>query len=137
MQSMFWALLPRNGGTRKTAKYCGRASSINRVFTTWTTTSLILWPSQGFRDLQTVRDWVQRFATWYNNEHCHSRISFVTPSQRHRGDDKALLVQRKTVYEKARQRNPLRWSGKVRNWQHIKTVSLNPGKPESAEAKAA
>jgi putative transposase len=95
------------------------------------------WPSQGFQDLQTVRDWVQRFATWYNNEHCHSRIGFVTPVQRHRGEDKALLAKRKTVYEKARQRNPLRWSGRVRNWQHIKEVSLNLGKPESAEAKAA
>ena len=95
------------------------------------------WPSQGFKDLQTIRDWVQRFAAWYNNEHCHSRIGFVTPEQRHSGDDKALLAQRKTVYEKARQRNPLRWSGEVRNWQHIKEVSLNPGKPERAEAKAA
>ena len=46
------------------------------------------WPSQGFKDLQTIRDWVQRFAAWYNNEHCHSRIGFVTPEQRHRGDDK-------------------------------------------------
>ena len=61
----------------------------------------------------------------------------MTPEQRHSGDDKALLAQRKTVYEKARQRNPLRWSGEVRNWQHIKEVSLNPGKPERAEAKAA
>ena len=95
------------------------------------------WPSQGFKDIQTIRDWVQRFAAWYNNEHCHSRIGFVTPEQRHRGDDKALLAQRKTVYEKARQRNPLRWSREVRNWQHIKEVSLNPGKPERAEAKAA
>jgi putative transposase len=95
------------------------------------------WPSQGFKDLQTVRGWVQRFATGYNNAHCHSRIGFVTQVQNHRGDEKARLAQRKTVYEKARQTNPLRWSGEVRNWQHIREVSLNPGKPESAEAKAA
>ena len=40
---MFWALLQRNGETQKRAKYCGRASWINRVFMTWTATSLILW----------------------------------------------------------------------------------------------
>jgi hypothetical protein len=78
-----------------------------------------------------------QLAIWYINEHCHSRIGFVTPVQRHRGDDKALLAQRKTVYEKSWQRNPLRWSGEVGNWQYIKEVSLNPGKPVSAEAKAA
>jgi transposase InsO family protein len=53
------------------------------------------WLSQGFKALQTVRNWVQRFATRYNNAHCHSRISFVTPVQRYRGSDKALLAQRK------------------------------------------
>jgi hypothetical protein len=47
-----------------------------------------------------------------------------------------LLVQ-KAGYEKARQMTPLQWSGEVGNWQHIKEVSLNSGKPVSAEAKAA
>jgi len=46
-----------------------------------------------------------------------------------------LLAQRKTVYEKARQRNPLGWSGEVRNWQQTKEASLNPGKSENAEGE--
>jgi len=95
------------------------------------------WPSAGFKDLDTVRTWVNRFVDWYNDDHCHSRISFVTPSQRHRGDDKALLRKRKTVYEQAKARNPLRWSGGVRNWQHIKEVNLNPDRSVQEERKAA
>jgi len=95
------------------------------------------WPSEGFVDLDTVRTWVNRFVDWYNDDHCHSRINFVTPSQRHRGDDKELLRKRKTIYEQAKARNPLRWSGEVRNWQHIKEVKLNPDKPVQEEQKAA
>jgi putative transposase len=73
------------------------------------------WPSKGFKDLQTVRDWVSRFVGWYNDDHCHSRIGFVTPSQRHRGEYKDLLQKRTAVYEQAKERNPLRWSGGAMN----------------------
>jgi len=55
---------------------------------------------------------------WYNNEPCHSWICFVTRSQHHRGANKKLLQKRKPVYKQAKARNPLRWSGRVRNWQH-------------------
>lgn len=95
------------------------------------------WPSEGFKDLQTVRDWVRQFVAWYNDEHRHSRIGFVTPSQRHRGEDEDLLLKRTTVYEQARAKNPLRWSGKVRNWEHIKEVNLNPDRPVPEEQKKA
>lgn len=95
------------------------------------------WPSKGFKDLQTVRDWVSRFVGWYNDDHCHSRIGFVTPSQRHRGEDKDLLQKRTAVYEQAKERNPLRWSGGVRNWEHVNEVQLNPGRSEQERKKAA
>jgi putative transposase len=95
------------------------------------------WPSEGFKDLQTVRDWVRQFVAWYNDEHRHSRIGFVTPSQRHRGEDEDLLLKRTTVYEQARAKNPLRWSGKVRNWEHMKEVNLNPDRPVPEEQKKA
>jgi putative transposase len=75
--------------------------------------------------------------SWYNDEHRHSRIGFVTPSQRHRGEDKELLLKRTTVYELARAKDPLRWSGKVRNWEHIKEVNLNPDRPVPEEQKEA
>lgn len=95
------------------------------------------WPSEGFKDLEGVRNWVNSFVSWYNDEHCHSRISFVTPSQRHQGVDKDILINRKRVYEQAKKKNPNRWSGEIRNWEHIKEVKLNPDRPEQEKKKVA
>jgi putative transposase len=95
------------------------------------------WPSEGFKCLQSARDWVNQFVSWYNDEHCHSRIGFVTPSQRHRGEDKDLLESRKLVYKQAKEKNPLRWSGELRKWEYIKEVELNPDRSEQENAKAA
>lgn len=95
------------------------------------------WPSEGFKNLEAVREWVKTFVDWYNEEHCHSRISFVTPSQRHRGDDKLLLKKRTDIYEQAKEKSPHRWSGKVRKWEHIKEVQLNPDRPEQESKQAA
>ena len=91
------------------------------------------WPSQGFASLDDARDWVRRFVNWYNNEHRHSRIKFVTPAQRHCGEDKAILKNRNNVYELAKSRNPERWSGNTRDWSPIGDVALNPEKEEIKE----
>ena len=84
------------------------------------------WPSKGFSSLAEAREWAQRFMAWYNHEHQHSKIRFVTPAQRHRGEDKALLAERHQLYEVARAKHPERWSGKTRNWTPIGPVALNP-----------
>ncbi len=84
------------------------------------------YPRQAFESLLSARQWVGMFVQWYNHEHRHSAISFVTPAQRHEGLDTALLQQRVTVYETAKQRHPERWSGATRNWQPIRVVHLNP-----------
>ena len=88
------------------------------------------WPSQGFATLDEARDWVRRFVSWYNHEHRHSRIKFVTPAQRHRGEDKVILKKRHAVYELAKSEMPARWSGKTRNWNPVGAVALNPEKEE-------
>jgi len=59
-------------------------------------------PSSGFGSLEVARDWVQMFVEWYNNKHRHSKINFVTPAQRHYGEDKAILANRELVLEKKR-----------------------------------
>ena len=66
------------------------------------------------------------FVRFYNQKHRHSAIRFVTPEQRHDGLDKVILEHRKQVYSKARERQPLRWSGKLRNWEPVGSVALNP-----------
>ena len=84
------------------------------------------YPHQGFASLEDARAWVQQFVAGYNHEHCHSGIRFVTPAQRHQGQDHAILTQRQAVYAAAKARHPERWSGPTRNWQPITEVWLNP-----------
>jgi hypothetical protein len=90
-------------------------------------------PIKGFVDLDAARQWTARFVQWYNQEHRHSGIRYVTPAQRHAGQDGPVLapsfacsVARHAVYQDAQQRNPQRWSGSTRNWKPVGAVTLNP-----------
>ena len=84
------------------------------------------YPTPGFAGLEEARAWMQQFVYGYNHEHCHSGIRFVTPQQRHSGQDQAILAQRQAIYEQARARHPERWSRAIRNWNPITEVWLNP-----------
>lgn len=86
------------------------------------------YPRQPFSGLEAARAWVGDFVAWYNHEHLHSGIGFVTPSSRHAGDDVATLQARRRVYEAARTRHPERWSGGTRSWAAPAEVVLNPTK---------
>ena len=83
-------------------------------------------PIKGFANLETARQWATCFVHWYNHEHRHSGIRYITPAQRHAGQDGAMLAARHAVYQDARQRNPQRWSGSTRNWKPVGAVTLNP-----------
>jgi len=93
------------------------------------------YPAQGFTNIDAARTWVQQFARWYNSEHRHSGIVFVTPEQRHEGADIALLKQRHQVYTAAKQRHPQRWSRETRNWTPVNEVWLNPERQPKQEVK--
>ena len=84
------------------------------------------YPRQSFESIIAARQWVDTFVHWYNHEHRHSAIRFVTPAERHAGLDAALLHKRVNVYEAAKKRHPERWSGATRNWQPVHVVHLNP-----------
>jgi putative transposase len=86
------------------------------------------YPRSAFESLMAARQLVGTFVRWYNEEHRHSAIQFVTPAQRHAGLDGALLLQRTEVYEAAKARRPERWSGDTRSWAPVTTVQLNPEK---------
>ena len=77
-----------------------------------------------FQSLEQAHSWMSRFVDWYNNEHRHSGIMHVTPMQRHTGADKELLARRATTYERARMRNPLRWSREPKTWLRPQEVFL-------------
>lgn len=83
-------------------------------------------PNKGFADLDAARAWAAGFVQWYNFDHRHSGIGYVSPAQRHAGEDHAILAARHALYTKARERNPARWSGHTRNWSPIGPVTLNP-----------
>jgi len=84
------------------------------------------YPANGFADLTAAQQWVHGFVQWYNHEHRHSAIRFVTPMQRHTGEDKVILAKRHALNLAARAAHPERWSGDTRNWEPGTLVSLNP-----------
>lgn len=91
------------------------------------------YPTKPFNELIDARRWMIEFVEWYNHTHRHSGIQYVTPAQRHAGLDKAILAKRTEVYEKAKTKNPIRWSRQTRNWNRQDEVLLNPDKvPEIA-----
>lgn len=92
-------------------------------------------PVKPFENLLQARSWATELVHWYNEEHRHSGIGFVTPSQRHAGQDVALLSSRSTVYERARQAHPQRWSRATRDWSRVAHVHLNPETPAAKETE--
>jgi putative transposase len=84
------------------------------------------YPAKPFESLEALQKWVRDFVAWYNSVHKHSGIQFVTPDQRHNGEDMAILQQRTAVYQAAKKQNPSRWSKGIRDWSHQKEVWLNP-----------
>lgn len=82
-------------------------------------------PSKPFESIEAAREWVKGFVIWYNTEHLHSGIKFVTPESKHMGNDLNILSQREKVYAEAKTKNPERWSGATRNWQPVQGVKLN------------
>ena len=94
------------------------------------------YPHRPFESIEHAAEWIESFVAWYNGEHLHSGITYVTPSQRHEGEDRAILEHRQQVYEEARQRHPNRWAGKTRNWEREERVRLNP-EPGAGQERAA
>jgi putative transposase len=103
----------------RTAKYCPQ------------------YPAGGFPDLEAARRWASEFVNWYNNEHRHSGIRFVTPAQRHAGHDREILSSRHALYLEARAAHPRRWTGRTRNWQPVAAVTLNPERESIVNAAIA
>lgn len=87
-----------------------------------------------FENIFDTRRWVISFVEWYNNQHMHSGLKFITPHQRHVGDDDKVLKQRHQVYLEAQSRHPERWARHTRNWQLPNEVTLNPNKKGRQQA---
>lgn len=95
------------------------------------------YPSRPFASLDEAIAWVEAFVGWYNTQHLHSTIRYVTPNDRHFGREEAILANRQQVYEEARRRNPERWTGSVRDWSPVEDVHLNSERSQRKERDVA
>jgi putative transposase len=84
------------------------------------------YPYRGFVDIKASRKWVNDFVKWYNGEHRHSGLNFITPDERHNGRGEGIMERRKAVYEKAKTAHPNRWSKNIRQMNLPEEVWLNP-----------
>jgi len=78
-----------------------------------------------FSNILEAIDWVGNFVNWYNEEHKHSGIKYVTPAQRHNNTDVAILARRAGTYQEAKKKHPERWSRHTRDWSKETVVKLN------------
>ena len=94
------------------------------------------YPRRPFKTLEDARTWVAQFVRWYNTQHLHSALNYVTPEDRHNRRDVEILAARDRVYKQAREKHPERWSGNTRNWSPAADVVLNPenGKTKRLES---
>jgi len=95
------------------------------------------YPATGFANLEDARDWASRFVAWYNHEHRHSGIRYVSPAERHAGQDHDILARRHALYLEARAAQPRRWARQTRNWEPIAIVTLNPERESVVNAVVA
>ena len=73
--------------------------------------TLKYWPDfpDRFHSQHQALDFCRRFFAWYNHEHRHSGIAYLTPYDVHTGQTAAVLSQRQTVLEAAHNRFPDRF----------------------------
>jgi len=95
------------------------------------------YPSKPFGSVAEAQVWMHQFVRWYNQDHKHSGLKFVTPAQRHSGQATAIMEHRDAVYREAKSRNPKRWARQTRNWKLPEEVWLNPERIRPEELKKA
>jgi putative transposase len=83
------------------------------------------YPRKPFASKNKACQWVGECVDWYNHQHRHSGIKFVTPIQRHNGYAVEVCRQRAVVYEQARLRHPRPWSRSTRCWHQPEVVWIN------------
>ena len=87
-----------------------------------------------FDGLDHARAHAREFFPWYNHEHRHSGIGFMTPAAMHFGTAPALWQQRAAVLQAAYLAHPERFKGKLPVPPKLPTVvGINMPKPQPLE----
>ena len=67
-----------------------------------------------------VTDYFYRYFNWYNHEHYHSRIGYVTPVQKHEGCAEEIIRRRKDRLAAQREKRKQYWLlGQKRHGAHV------------------
>ena len=89
-----------------------------------------------FGSIEDARAHCQHFFQWYNAEHCHSGIGFMTPENVHYGRAQSLFQQRAQTLDVAFLAHPMRFKGKAPQPPKLPTAAwINPPKQEIATTK--
>jgi putative transposase len=65
-----------------------------------------------FSSMEAAREYCEDFFTWYNNEHLHSSLDFVTPNSVHEGKHIEVYKKRNELLQQSRSSHPSRHGGK-------------------------
>ena len=86
---------------------------------------------RSFATIDDAKEWMAVFVDWYNHEHLHSALDYVTPAQVRHGEAEAIFQQRNATMMKAKEAFPERWGTRqVKVWKAPHTVVLNPDNTE-------
>lgn len=77
-----------------------------------------------FRSISAAREYCAAFFEWYNTEHLHSGLDYVTPIQVHTGAHLAVFARRNAQLEENRRNHPQRHGGKAKVYGIPETVRL-------------
>lgn len=83
-------------------------------------------PYKGFISLEAAQQWVFSFKHWYNHQHRHSALGYVTPMDRRHGKAEQVLAKRLAIKEAAKGKHPERWSSNASVLMPTNEVHLNP-----------
>jgi transposase InsO family protein len=77
-----------------------------------------------FRSLRAAREFCAMFFTWYNTEHLHSGLDYLTPIQVHSGAHRQIHARRNALLAENRRKHPQRHSEKEKVYAIPETVRL-------------
>ena len=90
------------------------------------------YPSR-FGSIEDARVWIREYVRWYNEEHRHEGLAFLTPLQVHTGQTEVVLAARQQVLDKAYEAHPERFGKAPKVKRPPKEVWINGPKGEESE----
>jgi hypothetical protein len=65
-----------------------------------------------FANIEQARAYITSIVAWYNGEHMHSRLDYLTPDQMDKGQGPEIQRRRNEVIHRARAERPSRFGSK-------------------------